>query len=211
MFGMCVLKCIQLSFVILWLQCDIYWFVVLHRYHHGKNKSEVFHQRASFSPSVRFFSRRFMKWNATIIVTLFFLSTRTDQNSSTKVLQNIIASKCTIWSSELNQKGFSCFSAWHTIPGETKDSPLSFFSGTARLFFSKKNFPRRVPLHFLMFCDRMDVEKSQRVPPFSFFRHCEIFSRKRKFFSSIFSCFATEWMLKNHKGPPFQFFGIVRL
>ena len=27
-------------------------------------------------------SRRFMKWNATIIVTLFFLSTRTDQNSS---------------------------------------------------------------------------------------------------------------------------------
>ena len=57
------------------------------------------------------FSRRFMKWNATIIVTLFVLSTRTDQNSSTKVLQNIIASKCTIWSSELNQKGFSCFSA----------------------------------------------------------------------------------------------------
>ena len=31
---------------------------------------------------------------------------------------------------------------------------------------------------FLMFCDRMDVGKSQRVPPFSFFRHCEIFSRK---------------------------------
>ena len=26
----------------------------------------------------------------------FFLSTRTDQNSSTKVLQNIIAPKCTI-------------------------------------------------------------------------------------------------------------------
>ena len=52
-----------------------------------------------------------------------------------------------------------------------------------------------------MFCDRMDVEKSQRVPPFSFFWHCEIFSRKWKFlFSSIFSCFATEWMLKNLKG-----------
>ena len=32
----------------------------------------------------------------------------TDQNSSTKVLQNIIAPNCTIWSSELNQKGFSC-------------------------------------------------------------------------------------------------------
>ena len=41
----------------------------------------------------------------------FFLSTRTGQNSSTRVLQNIIAPNCTIWSSELNQKGFSCFSA----------------------------------------------------------------------------------------------------
>ena len=53
----------------------------------------------------------------------------------------------------------------------------------------------------------MDVEKSQRVPPFSFFRHCEIFSRKLKFlFSSIFSCFATEWMLKNLKGSSLSVF-----
>ena len=39
-----------------------------------------------------------------------------------------------------------------------------------------------------MFCDRMDVGKSQRVPPFSFFRHCEIFSRKEKnfFFFNFF-------------------------
>ena len=58
-----------------------------------------------------------------------------------------------------------------------------------------------------MFCDRMDVEKSWRVPPFSFFRHCEIFSRKWKFlFSSIFSCFATEWMLKNLKGSTLSVF-----
>ena len=28
-----------------------------------------------------------------------------------KVLQNIIAPNCTIWPSELNQKGFYCFSA----------------------------------------------------------------------------------------------------
>ena len=55
-----------------------------------------------------------------------------------------------------------------------------------------------------MFCDRMDVGKSQRVPPFSFFRHCEIFSRKKN--SSIFSCFATEWMLKNLKGSPLSVF-----
>ena len=41
------------------------------------NKLQVFNQ------SVKRFSRRFMKWNATIIVT-FFQSTRTDQNSSNK-------------------------------------------------------------------------------------------------------------------------------
>ena len=29
-----------------------------------------------------------------------------------------------------------------------------------------------------MFCDRMDVGKSQRVPPFSFFRHCETLARQ---------------------------------
>ena len=82
------------------------------------NLSATFVKESSYRGRVQkhftiVFSRRFMKWNATIIVTLFFvfLSTRTDQNSSTEVLQNIIASKCTIWSSELNQKGFFCFSA----------------------------------------------------------------------------------------------------
>ena len=41
-----------------------------------------------------------------------------------------------------------------------------------------------------MFCDRMDVEKSQRAPPFSFFRHCETFFGNF-FHRSIFWCFAT--------------------
>ena len=40
-----------------------------------------------------------------------------------------------------------------------------------RLFFEKKISPSI----FLEFSDRMDVEKSQRVPPFQFFRHCETF------------------------------------
>ena len=112
----------------------------------------------------------------------FFESTRTDQNSSTKVLQNIIAPNCTIWSSELNQKGFSCFPAYHTIPGETKGSPFQFFSAL-RDFFSGKFFSSKgpPPSIFLLFCDRMDVGKSQRVPPFSFFRHCEIFSENKNF------------------------------
>ena len=41
----------------------------------------------------------------------FFQSTRTDQNSSTKVLQKLMVSNCIIWPSELNQKGFPSFSA----------------------------------------------------------------------------------------------------
>ena len=50
--------------------------------------------------------------------------------------------------------------------------------------------------------------KNPKGSPLSvFFRHCEIFSRKWKFlFSSIFSCFATEWMLKNLKGSSFSVF-----
>ena len=49
------------------------------------------------------------------------------------------------------------------------------FNFAALRFFSEyKNFP---PFSFLMFCDRMDVEKRQRVP-LSIFRHCESFFLK---------------------------------
>ena len=40
-----------------------------------------------------------------------FQSTRTDQNIYTKVLQNFMDPNSIIWPSELNQKGFSSFSA----------------------------------------------------------------------------------------------------
>ena len=52
----------------------------------------------------------------------------------------------------------------------TKDPPTFF--GTMRLFetFWNEIFPQRVPPSiFLMFCNTMDVKKSQRVPPFTFF------------------------------------------
>ena len=59
-----------------------------------------------------------------------------------------------------------------------------------------------------------NVEESQRVPPFSFFRHCET-SRKNfndfKGSSLQFCwCFATE-MLKNPKGSPFERANSVQL
>ena len=91
-----------------------------------------------------------------------------------------------------------------------KSPPFQFFSALRDIFFRNFFFeifsPKGPPCIFLMFCDRMDVEKPQRVPPFSFFRHCEIFFPKMKNFSSIFSCFATEWMLKNLKGSPLSVF-----
>ena len=92
-----------------------------------------------------------------------------------------------------------------------KSPPFQFVSALRDIFFGfffEIFFPQRVPpAFFLMFCDRMDIGKSQRVPSFSFFRHCEILSRKlKKKFSSIFSCFATEWMLKNLKGSPLSVF-----
>ena len=108
------------------------------------------------------FSRRFMKWNATIIATLF-QSTRTDRNSSSEVLRNMV-SNWTIWPSELNQKGFSFFSRNIPYRARLKGPPSSFF-GMVGLFsiFSPKSPP---PLQI-----------SQRAHPWSFFRHCEIFSK----------------------------------
>ena len=71
----------------------------------------------------------------------------------------------TRWPKELNQKGFPRKVQYRTRP---KGPALDFF-GTVRLF-SKNCFHQRVPLFiFLEFCNKIDVEKSQRVLPSSFF------------------------------------------
>ena len=55
--------------------------------------------------------------------------------------------------------------------------------------FGLKFFPQRVPPSiFLMFCNTMDVKKSQRVPPFTFFGTVTLFKNLIKTFSEIFSC-----------------------
>ena len=92
-----------------------------------------------------------------------------------------------------------------------KSPPFQFFSALRdiffRIFFRNVFSSKGPPCIFLMFCDRMDVGKSQRVPPFSFFGIVRLYPENdKKFFSSIFSCFATEWMLKNLKGSPFSVF-----
>ena len=56
--------------------------------------------------------------------------------------------------------------------------------------FGLKFFPQRAPLQFfLMFCNTMDVKKSQRVPPFTFSGTVTLFKNLiKKFFWEIFSC-----------------------
>ena len=71
-----------------------------------------------------------------------------------------------------------------------KSPPFQFFSALRdiffRIFFSKFFFLKRSPCIFLMFCDRMDVEKPQRVS-LSIFRHCETLARHSvQFFSMYF-------------------------
>ena len=70
-----------------------------------------------------------------------------------------------------------CF-CWNVRnPRARPKGPLfSFFS--AMRDFLRRKILQRVLFNVLTFCNRMDVGKSQRVPPFSFFRHCEIFSGK---------------------------------
>ena len=51
---------------------------------------------------------------------------------------------------------------------------LSVFFGIVRFFPEKK---KNIFFNFFMLCDRMDVEKPQRVP-LSVFRHCETLARQ---------------------------------
>ena len=66
----------------------------------------------------------------------------------------------------------SIFTSSKKLKG-AKGYSLRVFSAL-RLFFRKK-IHRRVPFNFLIFSDRMDVEKSQRVPLFSFFGIVRLF------------------------------------
>ena len=102
-----------------------------------------------------------------------------------KVLQNFEKTpNCTCWPKKLNQKGFLRNTKYKT---RQKGPPSVFWDCD----FSGKKIPQRIPLQFfwsfatggmlknpkgdfLEFCDRKDVEKSQRAP-FQFFRRYETF------------------------------------
>ena len=101
---------------------------------------------------------------------------------------------------------------------------LPFF-GFVRFFFQKFfDVLKGSSLQLvLIFCNRTNVKKSQRVPSFRFFGtmrllkilifcffFSKIFKRLQWVPLQFFKNFATEWLLKNLKGPPFTVFSIVR-
>ena len=83
----------------------------------------------------------------------------------------------------------------------TKDPTLApLFFGTLRLFLKFFGLHQRVPPSFVsIFCNTMDVKKSQRVPPFTFFGTVTLFKNliQKIFLGNFFM---------SPKGPPFSFF-----
>ena len=114
-----------------------------------------------------------------------------------------------IWPSELNQKDFSSFSAWHIIPGETEGSPLSVFS--ALWDFSFEKILKRSPFHFFDAWRQNGCWNIPKGPHFSFVG-LETFSKKISEVSLLQNVdVLQQWMLKIAKGSPFSFFVLVRL
>ena len=91
-----------------------------------------------------------------------------------------------------------------------KSPPFQFFSALRDIFFSdffsKFFFLEGSPLHFFDVLRQNGCWKIPKGSSFQFYSALWDFLPKIKFFSSIFSCFATEWMLKNLKGSPLSVF-----
>ena len=115
-----------------------------------------------------FFSRRFMKWNATNLVAFrFFFNPHELTKIALQKFYKILLHQIALFGlANWTRKVFPVFPRNIPYPARPK-GPFQFFFGTARLFFRKI-----LPLQF-------------------------------------FCCFATEWMLENPKGSPFQFFSAL--
>ena len=74
--------------------------------------------------------------------------------------------------------------------------------------FGLANWTKKV---FLVFPRNIPYRARPKTPPFIFFGTARLFSKKipQMVPPAFFWCFATEWMLKNPKGSPFQFFSAL--
>ena len=121
-----------------------------------------------FTQAVLFFSRRFMKWNATIIVTLSFFFNPLELTKI--VLQNIIVPfGLTNWTKNVSP----VFERNVPYRARPKRPPFQFFSAL-RDFFSE-NFSPKVPLQFFDVLRQNGCWKTPKGPPFQFFRIVRLF------------------------------------
>ena len=91
-----------------------------------------------------------------------------------------MAPNCTIWPSELNQKRFFLFSRVTYYTRRDQRVPPSNLFRHCETFFPEIFF-QRAPFIFLLFCDRMDVGKSQRSPLSILFGTVRFFSENISF------------------------------
>ena len=77
------------------------------------------------------------------------------------------------------------------------ETPKVFFSALWDFFLENNNSSL---FNFLMFCDRMDVEKPQRLP-LSVIRHCETFLRKFVFLQRVPPSTATKMLTISEVSP----------
>ena len=92
------------------------------------------------------FSRRFMKWNATIIVTLFSIHTNWPKQFYGILMSQIESFGLANWI----KKVFSLFLPRNIQYRERLKGPLPVFFRHCETFFEKN--PQRVPLQFFMYC-----------------------------------------------------------
>ena len=130
-----------------------------------------------------------LKLKITVLFTLF-INNRRDYYSGfsfffnphelTKiVLQNIIAPNCTIWSSELNKKGFPFSRVTYHTRRDQRVPPSNFFFGTAT-FFPEIFSPQGPPSIFCCFATEWMLE-NPKGSPFVFFGTVRLFPENKNF------------------------------
>ena len=165
----------------------------------------IFDFRFSQKLSIRFeriFSRRFMKWNAIIIVT-FFQSTRTDQNSSWKFCKILWSQIESFGLANWTKKVFSVFPRNIPYRERLKGPSFSFFSALWDFFFLK-NSPKVPPSIFWCFATEWMLNNPKGWSPFSVFFGIETFFRNFFFTKGSpfnFWCFVTMDVKKCERVP----------
>ena len=179
-------------------------------------KCESLKSRINCAFSVTFsiiFSRRFMKWNATIIVTLFFYPHELTKIVLQKFYKILLHQNALFGLANWTKKVFSVFPRNIPYRARPKTPPFHFFRHCETFLFEKKIFPKGSPLHFLKcFATEWMLENPKWSPLSVFFGIVRFFPENENFcFLQFFHVLRQNGCWKTSKGPPFQFFGIVRL